>query len=240
MLIIPAIDIMQGKCVRLVKGNPLRSKIYSNNPIEMANRWVAEGAEILHIIDLDAALGNGSNLNEIKTLIECVPTKVQVGGGIHTAERADKLLNFGSYRIIFGTYFVKNPELVEDVIQRYGANRVAVALDVKQGKVMVDGWKNSSEIDYLDIARAAETMKVGSIICTSVEMDGTLQGPAFGDIEQLVENVNIPVIASGGVSTISDLLKLAQSGVIGTIVGAALYEEKFTLKEAIEELKNAS
>ena len=240
MQIIPAIDIMQGKCVRLVKGNPLRSKIYSNDPIEMAKRWIDEGAEILHIIDLDAALGKGSNLNIIKTLIEYVSTSVQVGGGIHTADRAEKLLNFGSFRIIYGTRFVTNPELVEDVIQRFGANRVAVAIDVKKGKVMVDGWKKSSEIDYLDIAQAADTMNVGSIICTSVEMDGTLQGPAFNDIEQLVDNVNIPVIASGGVSSIADLMKLAQTGVIGTIVGAALYEEKFTLMEAIEELKNAS
>jgi phosphoribosylformimino-5-aminoimidazole carboxamide ribotide isomerase len=185
-------------------------------------------------------LSTKNNLQIIKNLVHRVPAKIQVGGGIHTFERAKTLLNANIFRIIFGTRFVTNPELVEEVSQCFGANRVAVALDVKKGKVMVNGWKTSSGIDYLDLAHAAETLKVGAIICTAVEMDGTLQGPAIDYITHLVDTVSVPVIASGGVSTIDDLKTLAQTGVDGTIVGAALYEKRFSLKEALEDLKNVS
>jgi phosphoribosylformimino-5-aminoimidazole carboxamide ribotide isomerase len=240
MQLIPAIDIMQGKCVRLVKGDPSKCKVYSTDPTKIAKHWRDEGADLLHLIDLDAALGIGNNLKTIKKLVQNVSARTQVGGGIHTLERAETLLKLDVFRIIFGTHFVTNPELVEEISQRFGATRVAVALDVKKGKVMVDGWKTSSGRNYLDLARTAEALEVGAIICTSVEMDGTLQGPAIDYIAQLVEAVSVPVIASGGVSTLEDLKVLAQTGVEGTIVGAALYEEKFSLKEALEELKNVS
>jgi phosphoribosylformimino-5-aminoimidazole carboxamide ribotide isomerase len=240
MQIIPAIDIMQGKCVRLVKGDPSRTKVYSNDPITIAQRWFGEGAKLIHIIDLDAALGIGNNIESIKKIVRNVSTNIQVGGGIHTFERAETLLNSNISRIIFGTHFVTNPELVKTVIRCFGASHVAIALDVKDGKGMVNGWKTSSEIDYLNLARAADVLEVGAIICTSVEADGTLQGPAIDYITQLVERVSVPVIASGGVSTLEDLKNLARTGVIGTIVGAALYEEKFSLQEALEELHNAS
>jgi len=240
MQIIPAIDIMQGKCVRLVKGDPSRTKVYSNDPTTMAKHWLGEGAKLLHVVDLDAALGIGNNLEQVKKLAQNVSAKIQVGGGIHTFERAETLLNSNIYRIIFGTHFVTNPELVKEVVARFGANQVAVALDVKGGKLMINGWKTSSGIDYLDLARATEILEVGAIICTSVEADGTLQGPAIDYITQLVEMVSVPVIASGGVSTIEDLKNLARTGVEGTIVGAALYEENFSLKDALEELQNVS
>ncbi|MCD6432333.1 1-(5-phosphoribosyl)-5-[(5-phosphoribosylamino)methylideneamino]imidazole-4-carboxamide isomerase [Candidatus Bathyarchaeota archaeon] len=240
MLVIPAVDIMNGKCVRLVCGEPSKLRVYYNDPLEAAEKWVEEGAELLHVVDLDAALGRGENTDVIKRIVENVPIKVQLGGGLRTFEKAKRLLKTGVFRVIFGTNLLLNPEAVLETVRDFGSERVAVSLDLKNGKIMVKGWKESIKADFLEMARfAEETLKVGMIIFTSVNRDGTLKGPSLQHAERLLKTVKLPVIVSGGISSLSDLVRLNKMGVYGAIVGTTLYEGKFSLKKAIEAMKNA-
>jgi phosphoribosylformimino-5-aminoimidazole carboxamide ribotide isomerase len=238
MIVIPAVDILDGKCVRLVRGNPEKSKVYYENPLEAAQLLEIQGAELIHLIDLDAALDSGQNIGSIKKILDKISVKVQVGGGIRTLEKADSLLKLGAYRVIFGTVAVQNPSVVEEAVSRFGSKSVAVAVDEKDGKVTIHGWKNSSKKDYLDLSRTFEAMGVGALIFTSISVDGTLKGPRMEKIVKLVETVKVPVIASGGVATLEDLVELAGTGVKGVVVGTALYEKKFTLEEALEAIKD--
>jgi phosphoribosylformimino-5-aminoimidazole carboxamide ribotide isomerase len=240
MIVIPAVDILEGKCVRLVRGDPKKSKVYYDNPLEAAQLLENQGAELIHLIDLDAALGSGQNIETIKKILENVGVNVEIGGGIRTIEKADSLLKLGAYRVIFGTAAVQNPQLVEEAVIHYGSKSVAVAVDEKEGKVAVHGWKNRSEIDYLNFARSLEAKGIGALIFTSISVDGTLKGPRMEKIVKLVEAVQVPVIASGGVATLKDVVELVETGVEGIVVGTALYEKRFTLKEALEAVKNAS
>ncbi|MFW6110706.1 MAG: 1-(5-phosphoribosyl)-5-[(5-phosphoribosylamino)methylideneamino]imidazole-4-carboxamide isomerase [Thermoproteota archaeon] len=240
MLVIPAVDIMGGKCVRLIQGDPERRKVYFEDPKEAADLWKNQGATHIHIVDLDAALGHRDNLEEIKEILKSSKVEVQIGGGIRTLEKAEILLNLGASRIIFGTAAVKNPKLVEEAIQQFGSQKIAVAIDERKGLVTFHGWKDKSETNYLDLARSFEDLEVGTIIFTSTSVDGTLEGPQMEKITQLVNTVNIPIIASGGVGSLDDLTQLADTGVKGTIVGTALYKKKFTLKQALEVVKDVS
>ena len=240
MLVIPAVDILGGKCVRLFRGDPKRNKVYYEDPLEAAQLLESQGAELIHLIDLDAALGSGQNMEAIQRILENISVKVQVGGGIRTLQKADELLKLGAYRVIFGTAAVKNPVLVKDAVRCYGSESVAVAIDEKDGKVAVHGWKNKSEIDYLDLARSFESMDVGALIFTPISVDGTLKGPQIEKTVKLVEAVAVPVIASGGVAKLEDLVALTKTGVEGVVVGTAIYEKKFTVKEALETVKNVS
>ena len=237
MLIIPAVDILEGKCVRLVKGDPKKRKVYYENPLEAAQFFEKQGAEFIHLIDLDAALGSGQHIEAIKKILINIGAKVQIGGGIRNLKKADVLLKLGAYRVIFGTAAIQNPSFVEEVVRRLGPKRVAVAIDEKEGKVVLHGWKNKSKIDYLDLALSFETMRVGALIFTPISVDGTLKGPQIEKTAKLVETVKIPVIASGGVARLEDLVELAGTGVEGVVVGTAIYERKFTFKEALEVVK---
>ena len=238
MLVIPAVDIMGGKCVRLVQGDPAKLKVYFDDPLEAAKLLEDQGAELIHLIDLDAALGSGQNMEAIEKMLKNLRVKVQIGGGIRTLEKAETLLKLGAYRVIFGTAAVQNPILIEEAVRRNGSTRIAVAIDERKGKATLHGWKDRSEIDYLDLAHSFEVMKVGTIILTSTSVDGTLKGPQMEKIVRLVETVKVPVIASGGISSLNDLLKLAGTGVEGVVVGTALYEKKFTFKQALEVVKS--
>lgn len=241
MLIIPAVDVMQGKCVRLTQGDPTRSKAYFDDPVEAANQWVKQGAQLLHLVDLDAAIGIGQNTETLEKIIRSVQVKTQIGGGIRNLEKADELLKFGASRVIFGTTCVLNSKLLEKAVQHFGSTRVVAAIDATTGgKVTFHGWRTQSEVDYLDLARSVEAVGVGTIIFTSVNVDGTLKGPAIEQIRKVVSTVRIPVIASGGIGSLKDLVSVAQTGVKGTIVGTALYEKKFTLKKAVETVKNVN
>ena len=240
MLVIPAVDIMDGKCVRLVKGDPTRSKVYFDDPLDAAKLLESKGAELIHLIDLDAALGSGQNLDIVKKILKNVRVKVQIGGGIRTLEKAETLLKLGAFRVIFGTAAVQNPALVGEATSRNGSERIAVAVDEKEGKASFHGWKDRSDVDCLDLARTLEQMKVGAIIFTTTSVDGTLKGPQVEKIEKLVETVRIPIIASGGIRGLNDLAMLARVGVEGAIVGTALYEGRFTFEQALEAVKNVS
>jgi len=240
MIVIPAVDILDGKCVRLFRGDPEKNKVYYDDPLEAAQLLETQGAKIIHIIDLDAALGSGQNRKAITRILENISVKVQIGGGIRTLQKADELLKLGAYRVIFGTAAVKNPALVKEAVRCHGSESVAVAIDEKDGKVAVHGWKNKSGIDYLDLAKSFESMDVGALIFTPISVDGTLKGPQIEKTVKLVETVKVPVIASGGVAKLEDLVALTKTGVEGVVVGTAIYEKKFTLKEALETVKNVS
>jgi len=238
MLIIPAVDIMGGKCVRLVQGDPTKLRVYFDNPLEAAKLLESQGAELIHLIDLDAALGSGQNMETIEKILKNLCVKVQIGGGIRTMEKAETLLKLGAHRVIFGTAAIHNPALIEEAVRCYGSPRVAVAIDEKKGKVTFHGWKNQSKINYLDFARSLEATGVGTIVFTSTTVDGTLKGPQMEKIVKLVETVKVPVMASGGIASLKDLVRLAGTGVEGVVVGAALYEGKFTFEQALEVVKS--
>ena len=240
MKIIPAVDIMEGKCVRLLRGDPKKNKIYYDDPLEAAQLLENQGIELLHVIDLDAALGFGQNIEVIQKILENLTAKVQIGGGIRTLQKADQLLNLGSYRVIFGTAAIKNPDLIREAVKKYGSESIAVAIDEKNGKVAFHGWKKDSNINYLELAKSFETLDVGCLIFTPISVDGTLKGPQIEKTAELVKSVTVPVIASGGVAKLQDLVELSKIGVDGVIVGTAIYEKKFTVQEAMEILENVS
>jgi phosphoribosylformimino-5-aminoimidazole carboxamide ribotide isomerase len=240
LIVIPAVDILGGKCVRLFRGDPNKNKVYYDDPLEAAQILEKEGAQLIHVVDLDAALGSGHNTETIKRIVANIKVKVEVGGGIRSLQKVNELLNLGAYRVVFGTAAVNNPSLVREAVKLYGSEHVAVGIDEKDGKVAVHGWKNKSELDYLEFAKSFESVGVGTLIFTSINVDGTLEGPQIEKTLRLVESVNIPVIASGGVAELEDLVLLTRTGVTGIVVGTAIYEKKFTVKEALEIVKNAS
>ena len=238
MLVIPAVDIMDGKCVRLLKGDPKKKKIYYDDPLEAAQLLENKGAELIHIIDLDAAMGSGQNMKVIKRILKNTSVKLQIGGGVRTLQKVNKLLKFGAYRIIFGTSAVKNPSLIKESVRLHGSKSITIAIDEKNDEVAIHGWKTNSGLDYLNFARSIQNMGVGSIIFTSISADGTLLGPQIEKTRKLVETIQIPVIASGGVSKLEDLIALKRIGASGVVVGTAIYEKRFTFKEALETIDN--
>jgi phosphoribosylformimino-5-aminoimidazole carboxamide ribotide isomerase len=239
MIVIPAIDLMRGRCVRLFQGDPSKSKQYYENPEDAARFFQSQGAEILHIIDLDAALGLGDNTKTISRIMRSVCIGTQVGGGIRTLEKAKEILSLGVARVIFGTACVRKPELISEVVTAFGKDRVAAAIDVKNGSPTIEGWRSKTSLEYVEVAKRLEAVGVGTIVFTSVNADGTLSGPALSDTKRLVRSLSIPVIASGGIRSLEDIRALAKIGVQGVIVGTALYENRFSLKEALEAARNA-
>ncbi len=237
MIVIPAVDILDGKCVRLFRGDPEKSKVYYEDPLEAAKLLEDEGAELIHIIDLDAALGSGDNTAAIKRILENTNVKAEIGGGIRSLEKAESLLKLGAYRVIFGTAAVTSPDLIRQAVKRFGSRSVAVAIDENEGKVAVHGWKNKSEVDYVDLAKSFEAMDVGALIFTPISVDGTLKGPMVEKTRRLVEIIGVPIVASGGVAELGDLVELAKTGVEGVVIGRAIYEKKFTVREALEVVK---
>ena len=237
LIVIPAIDIMGGKCVRLFQGDPKKAKTYYDDPLEPARLFVEQGAELLHIVDLDAALGFGNNLNAISRIVKGVDVEIQVGGGVRSIERAETLFRIGVSRVVIGTAAIQNPIFLREAVKRFGGERIAGAVDSRGGVVMIEGWRSKSNLSYLEYADFLEESGVGSIIFTSVGRDGTLRGPALDEISALVLRVKVPVVASGGVRDLNDVLEVSRTGVKGLIVGTAIYEGRLNLKEAIEKVK---
>ena len=238
MEIIPAIDIMSNKCVRLKKGDPNRTKEYFSDIMEVTKKFKEDGAAWLHLIDLDATLGIGTNLNLICKIIKNFPENVQVGGGIRSIADIDIMKRLGAARIILGSLPINSPELIPKIIKTFGSEKITIAIDERDGKISFNGWKGNTKKCYLDYAEQIEEMGVKNVIYTSIDQDGMLKGPAFDKIEKLMKRVGLSIIASGGISGIADLISLQDLGVSGAIVGTALYEGKFTLKEATEVLEN--
>ncbi len=236
MIIIPAIDLKQGKCVRLLQGRMDAETVFSDDPGAMAARWAGEGAEIIHVVDLDGAVRKTpQNLVSIKKILETVKIPIQIGGGIRDAETVGMYLNLGIQRVIIGTEAIRNPQLVKDACKAF-PGRIVVGIDARNGMVAIEGWTQTTNTPATDLAKMFEDSGVAAINFTDISRDGMQTGPNIEETRKLAESVSIPVIASGGVSTLSDilnLLPLEAAGVTGVITGRALYSGTLNLKEAI-------
>ena len=233
MLILPAIDLRNGKCVNLVQGRAGEETIFSDQPAEMAQQWQQGGAEYLHLVDLDGAFGTVSdNLHIVKEIVEMLQVPVQLGGGIRTMERLDDVLALGVTRAILGTAALKNPPLVEAACKKYGS-RIAVGIDATDGMVATEGWLDVSEKSAIAFAQEMEDCGVQTIIYTDIKSDGMLQGPNLETTAAIADTVSVNVIASGGVTSIQDIEALKAIEVHGAIVGRALYTGALDLRVAI-------
>jgi len=234
MIIYPAIDVKGGKCVRLVQGKFDDVTVYSDDPVEMALEFEKIGAEYIHVVDLDGArYGEPRNIAKISEMAVNIGIPVQLGGGIRTIEMIEIILCKGIQRVILGTSAVKQPEIVKKAVESFG-NNLAVAIDAKDGMVAIEGWEKISDYKAINFAKAMEDLGAQTIIYTDISRDGMLTGPNFKAMEEMAGAVKIDVIASGGVSSISDVKRLKETGVSGVIIGKALYTGDVSLKEAIE------
>ena len=242
MIIIPAIDIKGGRCVRLLQGRMDAETIYSNNPAEMAVRWAAGGAGRLHVVDLDGAIEKRpKNLDAIRRIIESVSIPIQVGGGIRDMETVRMYLDSGVDRVVIGTEAIRNPELVEKACRDF-PGRIVVGIDAREGRVAIEGWTETTDADAVDLARKFENTGVAAIHFTDIERDGMRTGPNIEQTRKVAESVAIPVVASGGVSSLDDikaLMPLESIGVVGVIMGKALYDGSVDLPEAVELVRSA-
>lgn len=236
MDVIPAIDLLNGACVRLYQGDYARSQVFNDNPVEVALQWAKQGATMLHIVDLDGAkTGQVVNHQAISQIVQAVPVPIQVGGGLRDYSSVEQLLNLGVHRVILGTVAVEQPKLVADLCQAF-PHQIVVGIDARNGKVATRGWLETSEVLATDLAQQMQQLGAATIIYTDIHRDGTMQGPNLVALRELAAAISIPIIASGGVSSVTDLLSLLAlepSGVSGVIVGRALYTGDIELKEAI-------
>ncbi len=242
MLVIPAIDIKDGKCVRLVKGDFDKQSIYNESPVNQAKVWKEKGARLIHIVDLDGALeGKPVNLDVIKQITQSVDCPIQIGGGVRNMNIIDEWVKAGVDRIIVGTQAYKEPGFVREACKKH-PNKIIIGIDVVDGNVAVNGWKEITGTDGIDFALQMEDYGVFEFIITDINRDGMLTGINTAFYEKFLEKINIPVIASGGVCSIDDVEKLNElspKGLIGVVIGKALYEKRFTLEQVLEVVKNA-
>ncbi|TFB21711.1 1-(5-phosphoribosyl)-5-[(5-phosphoribosylamino)methylideneamino]imidazole-4-carboxamide isomerase [Filobacillus milosensis] len=235
MNVFPAIDIRSQQSVRLLQGDYQQETQYGK-PVEMAKRWVEQGAQYLHVVDLDAAKGDPTNnLEVIRQIVNVIDVPIQVGGGIRSKGRIKELLDLGVERVILGTAAVKEPNFVREIVQEYGA-RVVVSIDARDGFVATDGWTETSTVRALDFVKKLEGVGVKTIVYTDISKDGMLQGPNFHELKMMNDATSIDVIASGGVTSLEDIQALSGMKLYGAIIGKALYEGKIDLKQVMEEV----
>lgn len=236
MDVIPAIDLLEGRCVRLFQGDYEQSQVFNENPVDVAQQWEAQGATRLHLVDLDGAkAGKPENWQAIKAIAKVANVPIQVGGGLRDADRVSALFDLGVQYAILGTVAVENPELVGQLCEKF-PGQIIVGIDAREGKVATRGWLETSEVMAVDLARRMGEMGAAAIVYTDIKRDGTLKGPNMEALRELATAIDTPVIASGGVSALSDLLSLLSlvpSGVSGVIVGKALYTGDVSLEQAI-------
>ena len=237
MIIFPAIDIRGGKCVRLLKGDFAQESVFSDKPEEMAKKWEAQGAEYLHLVDLDGArAGKSMNLPVVEHILKAISIPVELGGGIRTMENIDAVLGMGVQRVILGSVAVSNPELVREACQKYG-ERIVVGIDARDGIVAVDGWGVSGDVRVEVLARKMGTAGIRTIIYTDISRDGTLAGVNVEATAALARESGIDIIASGGVKSLEDIHAVKQhekDGIAGVIVGKSIYMGTLDLQKAIE------
>ena len=240
MIIIPAVDIKDGQCVRLRQGIASDKTIFSDEPEKMAKKWYELGAERLHVIDLDGAfLGRPKNLNIIERIVREIPIPVEVGGGIRDMGSIRRYMEIGVQYVIIGTAAIDMPEMIKEACDIY-PGRIILGIDAKDGQVAVEGWTKGSEATPLEIVQRFEKYSIASIIYTDIKRDGMKTGPNIKAVEELAKSIRIPVIASGGVGSIEDIkgiLPLSKYGVEGIIVGRSLYDGDIDLKEALRLTK---
>ena len=237
MEVIPSIDLRGGRCVRLYQGDYDKETVYSDDPLAVACQWQEMGASRIHIVDLDgAASGTQANLEILRQLGNSIDVPLQVGGGIRDMGSVENILDMGVKRIVLGTSAVENPSLVEQACSRFGAEAIVVGVDARDGMVAIRGWRESSSIAVLDLMHRMTALGVGRFIYTDISRDGTLSEPNFQSLEELIEKCDATLVASGGISSIDHLKRLASLGVEGAIMGTALYTRDIDLREAIAEV----
>jgi phosphoribosylformimino-5-aminoimidazole carboxamide ribotide isomerase len=237
MIIIPAIDIKNGNCVRLLQGRMDQETVFSDDPAAMAKRWVAEGAKLIHVVDLEGAVKKQpQNIKSIKRIIDSVNVDIQMGGGIRNEKIVTELVDLGIKRVVIGTEAINNPKFVKTLCKAF-PGRIVVGIDARDGLVAVEGWTKTTRVKAVDLAKQFEDCGVAAINFTDIHRDGMQTGPNIEETRRLAQAISIPVVASGGVSTIDDiknLMPLKSVGVIGVITGKALYTGSLSLKKAIE------
>jgi len=237
-MLLPSIDLMDGKCVRLSMGMADRKKEYPGDPADTARAFEESGADMIHVVDLDAALGRGRrNTETLLRIAESVRLPVQTGGGIRTLEDVSRLLDAGVSRVVMGTAAVKDPDLVSGAVKGFGADRVAVGIDARDGKVSVRGWLEQTALGAVDLALGMKKLGVAWIVYTDIGRDGMLSGPDIDGTIALARGTGMKIIASGGIHSLADirrLLKEETAGIAGFITGKAVYEGAFTVREAAE------
>ncbi len=236
MEVIPAIDILEGRCVRLYQGDYSLKQVFSDNPADVAKQWVEQGATRLHVVDLDGAkAGKLINLQAIAAIAAAAGVPIQVGGGLRSQQSVQQLFDLGVRWAILGTTAVEQPQLVEQLCQQF-PGQIIIGIDARNGKVAIRGWSETSEVLATELAVQMQQLKAAALIYTDIYRDGTLTGPNIDALRELASAVDIPIIASGGISSITDLLSLLAlepQGVTGAIVGRALYTGDISLKEAL-------
>ena len=236
MKIIPAIDLMDGKVVRLYKGNPKNKTIYSDNPIETAKKWESEGADILHVVDLDATLGIGENLKIIQEISKNISIPLQIAGGLRSEEKISEVLDFAS-RAVIGTIAMQLKEseqenILSDFIQTFGTERIVISIDHIDGKIVTHGWQNNTGVDLYETTNEFVNYGFTEFLTTNVSKDGTLEGPDIESLNKICKIPNCNMIASGGISKIQDIQDVKKLNPFGVILGKALYEGLVSIEEA--------
>jgi phosphoribosylformimino-5-aminoimidazole carboxamide ribotide isomerase len=243
VILYPAIDIRGGQAVRLTQGDYERETAYDADPVDAAVRWAGEGAEFLHVVDLDGAkTGSPQNLNAIRGIATAVECPIQVGGGLRDPQSVASVLEAGAERVVIGTAALRDPEFLAVALEEHG-ERVVISVDARDGKVSLAGWTEVSDVDVADAVSQLSERGATRFLCTAIEVDGTMEGPAISELNRIAAATKAHVIASGGVGTLAHLEALASEAlpnVEGAIVGRALYERKFTVAEAIATLQRPS
>jgi len=242
MLIIPAIDLRNGQCVRLAQGRKDATKVYNADPVEVALSFEDDGAEMLHVVDLDGAFSeaNSRNRRALRKILHTVGIPVQFGGGLRTIEDIFDAIDIGLNRVVIGTVAAESPETFAEMLAKFGSGIIVAGIDANLGQAVTRGWETEAEIDALTLARRVAAIGVERIVYTDIQRDGMLTGPNVEQTSLIARETGLKVTASGGVSSIDDLLKLkaaVESGVDSVIVGKALYERRFTLRAALEALE---
>jgi phosphoribosylformimino-5-aminoimidazole carboxamide ribotide isomerase len=240
VILYPAIDIRGGQAVRLLQGDYERETAYDADPVDAAKRWADEGAEFLHVVDLDGAkAGEPRNLDAIERIAAAVECPIQIGGGLRDPQSVRAILNAGADRVVIGTAALRDPEFLDAMLEAHG-HRIVVSVDARGGKVALEGWTRAGEEAVVDAVAGLSKRGVARFLCTAIEVDGTMEGPAIQQLNEIASSTSSQIVASGGVGDLSHLESLARqapANIEGAIVGRALYEQKFTVAEAIEALR---
>ena len=235
MIIFPAIDIKDKKCVRLTQGDFDKVNVYGEDPSIMAKKWADYGAEFIHVVNLNGSRDEvGINDETLEKIATSVDIPIQVGGGIRDEKRVKELLDLGINRVIVGTMAIENKELLKELIEKYKAEKIVVSIDAKNGKVATHGWEKVSDIDSVDLCKELEQIGVKTIVYTDISKDGMLEGPNFDIYKELSQKTSLDIIASGGVTSIDDVKRLLDMNMYGAIIGKALYDNRIDLKEVLD------
>ena len=231
MKIIPAIDLMEGKVVRLYKGDPDKKTIYSDKPLDIAKKWESAGADMIHLVDLDATLGSGSNFETLRSIAKSVKIPVQVAGGLRNEKIIESALEFAQ-RIVIGTLAFNDKTTLDKLLTRYGNKKLVISVDHNDGLIVVNGWQQSTKISLIDAVTEFIEMGFSEYLSTNIARDGTLQGPDLKPLQEINEISKINLIVSGGISNLEDVMKVKELNPFGVILGKALYENQISIAEA--------